>query len=167
MATDKPRITITLEPEEHATLQRLAKLQGGSMSGILREFMGEVMPILAKVADSLELAKRASSDARAKFVRAAEEAEEELRPIAEFTRNQFDMFAKEIGRLVDAEQEHKPGGDADAAGARTARPDASGARSGAGPRPVITGATEVQRRTGKGEGRADRAASKSTSPRGK
>ena len=87
MATDKPRITITLEPEEHATLQRLAKLQGGSMSGILREFMGEVMPILAKVADSLELAKRASSDARAKFVRAAEEAEEELRPIAEFTRN--------------------------------------------------------------------------------
>lgn len=167
MATEKPRITITLEPDEYAVLHRLAKLQGSSMSRILREFMGEVMPILAKVADSLELAKRASSDARAKFVRAAEEAEEELRPIAEFTRNQFEMFAAEMERLVKAGEEHKPGGGAAEAGARTARPGTAEALPGAGPRPVITGATEVQRRTGKGEGRADRAASKSTSPRGK
>jgi hypothetical protein len=147
MATDKPRITITLEPHEHATLQRLAKLQGGSMSGILREFMGEVIPILSKVADSLEAAKRASSDARAKFVRAAEEAEEELRPIAEFVRDQFDTFANEIGRLVD-EEVSAPTNTSDAG-------KEAGRRKRASPRSVITGATEVQRR------------SKSTSPRAK
>lgn len=167
MATEKPRITITLEPEEHAILQRLAKLQGTSMSRILREFMGEVTPILAKVADSLELAKRASSDARAKFVKAAEEAEEGLRPLAEFTRNQFDMFAAEMERLVDAEQAQKLGDASDEAGARTARPGTAEASPGAGPRPVITGATEVQRRTGKVRGRADKAAVESASPRRK
>lgn len=101
MATEKPRITITLEPEQHAVLRRLAELQGGSMSRIVSEFLGEVTPILSQVADSLELAQRALSDARAKFVRAAEEAEEELRPLAEFTRNQFDLFSAQIGRLVE------------------------------------------------------------------
>ena len=78
MATEKPRITITLEPDEYAVLHRLAKLQGSSMSRILREFMGEVTPILSKVADSLEVAQRASEGAKANLRRAAEAAEEEV-----------------------------------------------------------------------------------------
>ena len=71
MATEKPRITITLEPEQHAVLRRLAELQGGSMSRIVSEFLGEVTPILSQVADALELAQRASSDARASTRRCA------------------------------------------------------------------------------------------------
>lgn len=165
MATEKPRITITLEPEQHAVLRRLADLQGGSMSRIVSEFLGEVTPILAQVADSLELAKQASAEARAKFVRAAEEAEEELRPLAEFTRNQFDMFSEQIERLVEQEKgrNHEATGEA---GTRAARHGAAGA-DGVSPRPVITGATEVQRRTGKGKGRADAAASSGASLRAK
>ena len=143
MATEKPRITITLEPDEYAVLHRLAKLQGSSMSRILREFMGEVTPILSKVADSLEVAQRASEGAKANLRRAAEAAEEELRPLAEFARNQFDMFAGELERIVQT------GGDApaaeDAQGARCATGAAAGEGAsrpeGANPRPVITGAT--------------------------
>lgn len=165
MATEKPRITITLEPEQHAVLRRLAELQGGSMSRIVSEFMGEVTPILAQVADALELAQRASSDARAKFVRAAEEAEEELRPLAEFTRNQFDLFSAQIGRIVE-EKGQKQAAATDEAGTRPARHGAAGAGGGS-PRPVITGATEVQRRTGKGKGRAGAATPKSASLRAK
>lgn len=165
MATEKPRITITLEPEQHAVLRRLADLQGGSMSRIVSEFLGEVTPILSQVADSLELAKQASAEARAKFVRAAEEAEEELRPLAEFTRNQFDIFSQEIERLVEQEKGRKPEATGEA-GTRTARHGAAGA-DGVSPRPVITGATEVQRRAGKSKGRADAAALQGASPRTK
>lgn len=130
MATSKPRITITLEPEQHEILRRLADLQGTSMSRIVTEFLGEVVPILANVVTTLEAAQRSSSDARAKFVRTAETAEAELRPLAEFARNQFDLFAGEISRLEHASS----------------------------PRPVITGATKSQRRDEKGKERADRVA---------
>ncbi len=120
MATTKPRITITLEPDQHDVLRRLADLQRTSMSKIVTEFLGEVTPILANVANALEAVQRASSDARAKFVRTAEVAEEELRPLAEFARNQFDMFAAEIGRI---EQEATP---------HTAAEEATGARRSGG-----------------------------------
>lgn len=154
MATEKPRITITLEPEQHAVLKRLAELQGGSMSRIVSEFLGEATPILAQVADSLETAQRASADARAKFVRAAEEAEKELRPLAEFARNQFDLFSAQLNRLVEdqgtpADSSRTPAHGAEASGARsepwTEVPKVSHAKR---PRPVITGATvsgEAQR----------------------
>jgi hypothetical protein len=172
MATEKPRITITLEPAEYAVLSRLAKLQGSSMSRILREFMGEVTPILSKVADSLEVAKRASADARAKFVKAAEVAEEELRPLVEFSRSQFDMFAAELQRIVDTGEEHQAeetGAGRAARGARSATGagGAAQASKGKNPRPVITGVTEVQRGTGQGKGKAGRAVAKSASPRAK
>lgn len=169
MATEKPRITITLEPDEYAVLHRLAKLQGSSMSRILREFMGEVTPILSKVADSLEVAQRASEGAKANLRRAAEAAEEELRPLAEFARNQFDMFAGELEWIVQT------GGDApaaeDAQGARCATGAAAGEGAsrpeGANPRPVITGVTKVQRGAVKVEGRTARVKSSGASPRAK
>lgn len=157
MATEKPRITITLEPEQHAVLRRLADLQGGSMSRIVSEFLGEVTPILGQVADALDLAKRASADARAKFLRAAEDAEQELRPLADFTRTQFDLFAAEIGRIVE-EKEQPPGAAQAATGARAARDGAARGAKVQGPRPVITGATGGQRRVGAGRAKGGKAA---------
>lgn len=166
MSTTKPRITITLEPDQHDVLRRLAYLQRTSMSKIVTEFLGEVTPILANVANALEAVQRASSDARAKFVRTAEVAEEELRPLAEFVRNQFDMFAAEIGRIEQEATPHTAAEEATGArGARATRAHgASDASEGKGPRPVITGATGVQRRDRKSKGRADRAASEGASP---
>lgn len=154
MATEKPRITITLEPREHEVLQRLSKLQGRSMSGVLREFLGEVTPILEKTVTALELVQRSSADARAKFVKAAAQAEEELRPLAEFVGNQFDTFAAEIGRVVERE-ERTAAATRDETGPRTARAGTAGGAAAGSPRPVITGATGVQRSAGDGTGRAD------------
>lgn len=108
MATSKPRITITLEPEHYAVVKRLADLQEMSMSKIITQFFGEVSPILSRVADTLEAARRASDDARAKFVRTAEVAEEELRPLAETVRNQFDFFAGELSRLSEPAEPKNP-----------------------------------------------------------
>lgn len=108
MATSKPRITITLEPEHYAVVKRLADLQETSMSKIITQFFGEVSPILSRVADTLEAARRASDDARAKFVRTAEVAEQELRPLAEAVRNQFDFFAEELSRLSEPAEPKNP-----------------------------------------------------------
>lgn len=108
MATSKPRITITLEPEHYAVVRRLADLQETSMTKVIVQFFGEVAPILSKVADSLEAARRASDEARAKFVRAAEVAEEELRPLAEMVRNQFDFYAYELSRLSESAEPENP-----------------------------------------------------------
>lgn len=99
MATKKPRITITLEPEQYELLRRLSDLQDTSMSKIVTQFLGEAYPVLLRVADTLEMAQKASDEAKAKFVRTVENAEIELRPLAEFAKNQFDMFAEQIGRL--------------------------------------------------------------------
>lgn len=128
MATTKPRITISLTPEQYEIVRRLSVLQKAPMSRIITDFFGEVAPILANVADTLEAAQRASSDARAKFVRAAEVANDELRPLAEAVKNQFDMFAGELERLN---------------------------RSVSDPRPVITGVTEVNGGSEKERGRSD------------
>lgn len=160
MATDKPRITITLEPDQHETLERLAKLQQRPMSAIIRELIGEVVPILARVADALEVAQRASSDLRANFVKAAADAEAELRPIAEFARSQFDMFASEMERAVDGAKAGAALPDGPGAAGQTGKVAPAAASS---PRPVITGATDSQRGTSKGRGRADRATSKGAS----
>ena len=169
MATTKPRITITLEPDQHDVLRRLADLQRTSMSKIVTEFLGEVTPILANVANALEAVQRASSDARAKFVRTAEVAEEELRPLAEFARNQFDMFAAEIGRI---EQEAAPiSAPVEVSGARgagaTRAPDTATALQGVSPRPVITGATDVKRSVGKARRKSGATASAGASLRAK
>jgi hypothetical protein len=156
MATEKPRITITLEPAQHEVLKRLSALQGGSMSKIVSEFLGEITPILEKVADSLESAKRASADARARFVRAAEVAEEELRPLADFAKSQFDLFAEELQRLGDQAQ---AGEGCDGVGAPAPRPAQHSPASEGSPQPVITGATESQRMPRKSRGVSKKAAS--------
>lgn len=171
MATDKPRITITLEPDQHEVLRRLAGLQGGSMSRIVSELLAEITPVLERVCESLELAKRAQAGVRANLRRVAEEAEEDLRPLAEMARNQFDLFAGELQRLVEAgegrQQEAPDAGDRPSDRRRRADggADAEGAEAQS-PRPVITGATGAQRSTRAGRGEGSGAVPKPSSGKG-
>lgn len=153
MATDKPRITITLTNEQHEVLKRLSVLQKAPMSRIVCDLLEEVTPVLSNIADSLEIAVRAQAGVRANIKRAAEEAEEDLRPLVEYAKNQFDMFASELSRMVD-------GVAPDAGDGRGTAP-----ATGASPRPVITGATGGQRGPGKSRGAGKKAASDGASLR--
>jgi hypothetical protein len=116
------------------------------MSRIISEMLEEVTPVLSKVAESLELAKRASEGAKANFKRAAQEAEEELRPLVAFAKDQIDLFAADLAKLVEG-----PTDDSGTAGAVT------GSAVGS-PQPVITGATGSQRTPRKSRGEGKRAA---------
>lgn len=113
MATKKPRITVTLEPEHHEVLRRLTALQGGSMSGVISDLIGEIAPVLGRLCASLELAKQAQDGVKVNLRRVAEEAEQDMEPLLRMARDQFDLFANQVQRAVEA----------------------------AGPQPVITGAT--------------------------
>lgn len=100
MPAKSPRISITLDDVDYETLKRLAALQGVPMSRIIREFVRETGPILASLADTLEAAQKAEATAAIRFRQAAQQAEEDLRPLADMIRNQFDLFADEIqGKL--------------------------------------------------------------------
>ena len=57
MPTIKPRINITLEPEEYETLKRLSDLTNTSMSKVLKEYITVIMPTLKQVADTVEALK--------------------------------------------------------------------------------------------------------------
>lgn len=144
MATDKPRITITLETDQYAVLRRMADLQGGSMSRIVSDLLSEIVPVLNSVCDSLELAKKAHADVRANLRRVAEDAQSDLEPIAKMFSDQFDMFASELERVASGAsgQASEGGGEGEPGRDRRARHGApSQASDGLGPRPVITGAT--------------------------
>lgn len=152
MATTKPRITITLEPEQHDVLQRLAALQRAPMSRIVSDLIDEVTPMLEKLLVTLEAASRAHHDVKANIRRTAEEAEAELQPLAAAARAQLDMFTQMIAGMVP--QADAGGG----AGPATAAADDTG------PRPVITGATTSQRKGAGSRGESRRVVSESASP---
>jgi hypothetical protein len=133
MATKKPRITITLEPSQHAVLERLSRLQKQSMSGIITDLLSEVTPMLAKAADAMEAAMRSGAEVRAKLRRTAEEAADDMTPIAEAAKDQLDMF---MAVLQGLEAEAAAG----SAEAGWLQPHADALPEDAvDPRPVITG----------------------------
>jgi uncharacterized protein (UPF0147 family) len=154
MATVKPRITITLEPAQHATLERLSALQKQPMSRIVTDLLSEVTPMLDKVADALDAAVRSDASVRAQIRRSAEEAEADLKPLAEAAKNQMDMFISMMqGLEAGAGEVAQPAmGAAGDQAAATSQPVPD-------PRPVITGVNP--RRRGRGN------EAKSASPRAK
>lgn len=131
VATDRPRITISLAPDEYAVLRRLAGLQGRPMSRIVSELIGEFAPVLARVCDAIDLAHQAQGKVRENIRKAADEAEAAILPHAQAVLQQFEAFnddLRQLGLELSAD---------DGAASR----GAAAARRGS-PRPVITGATK-------------------------
>lgn len=63
MPTSKPRVMLTLEPSEYATLTRLATLQGRPLAAVLRDFVSECTPIFNQISDAIEAAKNLQQNA--------------------------------------------------------------------------------------------------------
>lgn len=99
MATSKPRITITLPPEQHALLQRLAGLQGGSMSAVLVDMLESVRPALERVCAAMEQAKAMHDGMREQLRQAAEESERAMQPHVAAALGQLDWLVEQIGTV--------------------------------------------------------------------
>lgn len=92
MATVKPRITITLEPHQHAVLRRMADLQRKSMSSVVTDFLSTALPVIERTAIALESARQAEDSMRDVLVQIAEDTQRTLTPAIADAVDQLDIF---------------------------------------------------------------------------
>lgn len=95
MATTKPRITITLERNQHELLKRMADYQGSSMSSIIVELLDSVVPVLERVCVAIEHARMAQESVRENLKEAAEESEKVVMPHLMAAMGQLDIFLEQ------------------------------------------------------------------------
>ncbi len=96
MATKKPRMTITIEPEHHAVVAEVARLRGVSKSTVVTEMLGASIPALERVSKLLEALEAARSGGYVEDFKASlDEAEKTLAPILSAALEQLDISASQ------------------------------------------------------------------------
>lgn len=93
MGTTKPRITVTLTDEQHATLRALSDMQGRSMSSLVGELVETTMPALDRVLELLRAAESALPEVHASLARALEEGEARIEGHAAEVLGEFERLA--------------------------------------------------------------------------
>ena len=96
MSTANPRITITLTPELHAVLRRMAHLGGRSQSAIVGDMLQTSMPVFARVVKVMEEAERAQSALNDGIVDGFRRAQERIEGQLGLALDDFDQAAKPI-----------------------------------------------------------------------
>lgn len=99
MATSKPRITVTLTHRQHEILTVISKCSGQAMSAILGEFLEMAVPTLERMAATFQQLKASQNIDKGKVIKALDDAQSALEPIAMAATGQFDLF---IGRIDNA-----------------------------------------------------------------
>lgn len=119
MATNKPRVTVTLEPEHYAVLSELASISSQPMSKIVSEIIGEAMPVFARVVKLAREAEAARASIGDRVKELATEAELQMLPIARDALKTFDMFDDAIMTAIKSAKEAEDGADASGSRERT------------------------------------------------
>ena len=78
MATQKPRITITLEQDVYDTIRGLSDAQGVTMSGLVSEFLSMVNPVQQRVLRAVKKAQALDVESKAGMVASLEASEAQL-----------------------------------------------------------------------------------------
>jgi len=64
MPTQNPRVNVTVTEEQHALLLELARLNGGSAAGYLRQMLDQATPLLRATVPALRLASEEMNTSR-------------------------------------------------------------------------------------------------------
>lgn len=78
MATAKPRITVTLEPDVYETIRELSEVQGRTMSGLVSEFLVLVNPVQQRVLRAVKKAQAINVESKANMVASLEQGEAKM-----------------------------------------------------------------------------------------
>lgn len=92
MPTNKPRITITVEPAIYETIQRLAFLQGRSKSGVVGDLLEGVHVPLQRTVALIEAAKDAPQQVRQGLADTVESMEKEMQQGAGSSMDDINML---------------------------------------------------------------------------
>lgn len=96
MATEKPRVAVTMEQEEYEMLSAFAARQGMSRGAVLRDLWLMASPVMVRVLKLLEEAERAKDSVRDGIRQAAIDAEAQMMPMAREALSNFDLFEEAI-----------------------------------------------------------------------
>lgn len=96
MPTLKPRVQVTLEPETHAVIERLAYLQGCSRGAIIGELLEAVTPSLTQTVALLEAAASAPQQVKDGLKSVVEGIHEDLQEFAGDSSKQLDMLLNQL-----------------------------------------------------------------------
>lgn len=92
MATSKPRITISVTPDQYALLDRLSSLKGGAKSTIVTDVLEASVPALERAADLLQALEQArKGDYLEDFVANLNKAEQTLAPLIAAALEQMEL----------------------------------------------------------------------------
>jgi uncharacterized protein (DUF1778 family) len=80
MATNKPRITITLEPEQYELVRELARMNDQSMSSVVVELVQAIQPTIERVVNAGRAFEQLSDDMKDKIRANFEGAEQRIMP---------------------------------------------------------------------------------------
>jgi hypothetical protein len=145
MATNKPRITVTLGEPTYAVLKSIADLGNGTMSGFVSEMLESALPTLERMAATFQAIKNAQTTERGKFLASMDRAQAALEPAVMEAVGQFDLFLGKIETAVGAlPNSAERSADASAERQQPHRVTASGDFSD--PRPVTRGSTPLKRK---------------------
>lgn len=81
MATQKPRITVTLERDVYDTIRGLSEAQGCTMSGLISDFLSMVNPVQQRVLQAVKKAQSLNVESKADMVATLEAGEAHLTEI--------------------------------------------------------------------------------------
>jgi hypothetical protein len=96
MATQKPRITVTLNDNQHSLLRELSELQSVSMSSLVVELIESVEPVLERLVSILKAAKAAPDSVRQEIKRNAQAAEQSFIPLASQLMGQLESLMPDV-----------------------------------------------------------------------
>lgn len=121
MATDKPRITITLNPHVYATLKRMSELGGQPMSTIISELLDSVHEPFMRTVALLDAAAQAPKQVKDGLRQSFEAVEREMYGAVGYTVAQMDWLTEQLGKppAGDVGATPKGGGPAAAAGGKS------------------------------------------------
>lgn len=119
MATNKPRITITLSKHQHDVLRAISECGGQPMSTFVSEMLEAALPTLQRMAVTFQKVKQAQVQERGKFLESMDRAQAAIEPVVMNMVDQFDLF---LNRMDEA-----AGGAPDGSGATPAAPSAAAA----------------------------------------
>lgn len=108
MPTVKPRVQVTLEPETHAVIERLAVLQGRTRGAVIADFLDSIVPTLTRTVALIEAAAEAPNTVKQGLREMVEGVHRDLVGAAGDASSQLDMLLDRIEteRLPDGVNPH-------------------------------------------------------------
>ena len=110
MATQNPRITITLHPETYAIVKELGRLNGESMSATVGGLLDQVAPVLQRIATVLTAAEQAKAAVKDRLADDMEEAQAKMEKSLGVVLDDFEAMGQPFLDLFSDVQRKAPKG---------------------------------------------------------